>query len=727
MIAPFLALTAPLALSLPFQELAGPRPPQPADPGVPPAPAAVSFTWGDFDADGVEDALTIDAAGGVSLMRSLGDGTLEDVTVAAGLDQVTKARFALWHDYDQDEAIDLFFGTSEGSAYLMQNQGGFFVDVTAASGIHALGGHRSAHWIDYNSDGRLDLHLVSAGANTLYRAIEGGSFEAIELPGLPERPAGAISTPVAGSSAAAAPVAAADRPRKADGDDRSAVVVGGPTVIVGDSGIANDPENVLACATSLADLGGGGCLAASSAATLGMLYPLSDKLFVAEATGNVGVGTAAPASRLHVTGGADAGLASNGYLQLGDTSAGNIVLDDNEIMARTNGSPETLYVNADGGDVIFAGFGAAGNVGVGVTTPSARLHVDQGVDAGLIGNGYLQIGDPSSSNIVFDQEEFQARNNGAASTLSVNYEGGNVTMAGSGATGNLGIGTQSPASRLHIAGGNDAGLTSNGHLQLGSTSGENLVLDENEVMARSGGAAQTLYLNFDGGDVILGPTSVSGDVGIGTSTPTDKLTVETVDGYGIVHRGSADGVEVATYVSSSGAWVGSRTDHPLNFFTNGGGAAASLQTNGHFRVQVLEIEGGADLVEGFDSTEELHPGTVVVIDPANPGGLVASAEAYDRKVAGIVSGANGVQPGIELGQKGELDGDVKVAMTGRVWVQASVENGAIQPGDRLTTAALAGHAMRATDAARWDGAVIGKAMSVLEEGTGLVLVLVNLQ
>ena len=86
-----------------------------------------------------------------------------------------------------------------------------------------------------------------------------------------------------------------------------------------------------------------------------------------------------------------------------------------------------------------------------------------------------------------------------------------------------------------------------------------------------------------------------------------------------------------------------------------------------------------------------------------------------------------MKPGICLGQDGVLDGDTPVAMTGRVYVKCSSENGAIRPGDLLTSAALAGHAMKATDGERSFGSVIGKAMSSLDEETGLVLVLVNLQ
>lgn len=138
--------------------------------------------------------------------------------------------------------------------------------------------------------------------------------------------------------------------------------------------------------------------------------------------------------------------------------------------------------------------------------------------------------------------------------------------------------------------------------------------------------------------------------------------------------------------------------------------------------------GGADIVEGFATgAGAIEPGTVVVIDERHPGALCVSTDAYDHRVAGIVSGAGGISPGLRLGQEGVLDGETPVAMSGRVYVRCSAENGPVRPGDLLTTAATAGHAMRASDASRSHGAVLGKSMTALESGTGLVLVLVNLQ
>ena len=74
------------------------------------------------------------------------------------------------------------------------------------------------------------------------------------------------------------------------------------------------------------------------------------------------------------------------------------------------------------------------------------------------------------------------------------------------------------------------------------------------------------------------------------------------------------------------------------------------------------------------------------------------------------------------------DGDWPVALAGRVWCWCDASFGAIHPGDLLTTSATAGHAMRAAnerDIPR--GCVIGKAMTSLDEGIGLVLVLVQPQ
>jgi hypothetical protein len=97
-------------------------------------------------------------------------------------------------------------------------------------------------------------------------------------------------------------------------------------------------------------------------------------------------------------------------------------------------------------------------------------------------------------------------------------------------------------------------------------------------------------------------------------------------------------------------------------------------------------------------------------------------------VAGIISGAGDVKQGMMMGQTGTLaDGQHPVALTGRVYVWADATRGAIKPGDLLTTSATPGHAMKVSHSARAQGAILGKAMTALKSGKGLVLVLVTLQ
>src|SRR5206468_1234262 len=140
---------------------------------------------------------------------------------------------------------------------------------------------------------------------------------------------------------------------------------------------------------------------------------------------------------------------------------------------------------------------------------------------------------------------------------------------------------------------------------------------------------------------------------------------------------------------------------------------------------------GSDLSEQFDiaaKESKPEPGMVLCIDPKHPGKLRVSDRAFDRTVAGVISGAGGVEPGMMMGHAGTLaDGKHPVALTGRVYVQTDADTAPIEPGDLLTTSATPGHAMKVTDPAKAQGAILGKAMTALGKGKGLVLVLVTLQ
>ena len=142
----------------------------------------------------------------------------------------------------------------------------------------------------------------------------------------------------------------------------------------------------------------------------------------------------------------------------------------------------------------------------------------------------------------------------------------------------------------------------------------------------------------------------------------------------------------------------------------------------------MEIEKNAIKVDNSYDYQTNVTGIYAIGDVNTyPGKLKLSAAAYDTRVAGIVSGANGIEPGISLTQEGVLEAGQNVALSGRVYALADASDGPIKPGDLLTTSSIPGHCMKVGDHTRSQGAVIGKAMSSLPEGKGMVLVLVSLQ
>jgi hypothetical protein len=237
----------------------------------------------------------------------------------------------------------------------------------------------------------------------------------------------------------------------------------------------------------------------------------------------------------------------------------------------------------------------------------------------------------------------------------------------------------------------------------------------------SSGGDNSWNVYDDGANMTLTP---SGRLGVNTYTPSQALEVNgefmMVDGLG----------GVKCYIGDDG----SGNDVQIGSLTSGVTAVACYNAADnvymHLYCSSITIKGGADLAEPFkitDGNDNVPQGAVVVIDEENPGHLKMSDQSYDTHVAGVVSGANGINPGIQMQQDGLLDGGKNVALTGRVYVQADTSNGAIKPGDLLTTSTTRGHAMKVTDHAKAAGAILGKAMTGLSVGQGMVLVLVTLQ
>ncbi len=290
--------------------------------------------------------------------------------------------------------------------------------------------------------------------------------------------------------------------------------------------------------------------------------------------------------------------------------------------------------------------------------------------------------------------------------------------------GNVGIGTLYPAGKLHVAGGGLA-VTGASSPFVGAGSGVFMegYPDFGTFFAYDYTANRPLALCIN---------SPGGNVGIGTLSPQSTLDIASpqdalrMSGYQpfltFVDNSSSN---ARGRIQSIGGEIFLEAENFIN--SSKPNAYAKLNNDGNFSVGSLTIRGGADLAEPFPMDESIEEGSVVIIDEDQAGHLKQSSRAYDRQVAGIVSGANGISPGISLKQEGVLDQGRNGALTGRVYVKADATYGAIKPGDLLTTSDFPGHAMKVLDHTKAQGAILGKAMTSLVTGQGTVLVLVTLQ
>ena len=153
---------------------------------------------------------------------------------------------------------------------------------------------------------------------------------------------------------------------------------------------------------------------------------------------------------------------------------------------------------------------------------------------------------------------------------------------------------------------------------------------------------------------------------------------------------------------------------------------------GHNTVEIDAVNGdimlgNADCAEDFDAAQDepIEPGTVVVINDERS--IRPCDKAYDKRVAGVVSGAGDYKPGLVLDRRKSDRTRVSVALMGKVFCKVDARFGAIQVGDLLTPSFTVGHAMKADDPVKAFGAVIGKALRPCREGAGLIPILVALQ
>jgi len=353
----------------------------------------------------------------------------------------------------------------------------------------------------------------------------------------------------------------------------------------------------------------------------------------------------------------------------------------------------------------------AGNVGIGTPYPTAKLYVvDSPAPAGAttlaIDN---TVGNPD------DASRLSFRHDGSEQAyiethLRLGWPTDLVFATGSArdtgltekmritSDGNVGIGTSAVESSAALT--VESNIACRGTVRCTGADADVTVVNPANPSASVG-------LNWYGNvaRIRVGGTGPGSQTGLDIQGPGNETLLRIVDNAGGI--GSKVGIGVAD------------PQYPLH--VNGDVRAYHVLAN---LVTIM----GADVAEKFPVRDKVKPGMVVAIDADNPGELCLARGAYNRCVAGIVSGAGGLAAGAVLGHLPGAEDAPAIALTGRVWCYCDADTGGpIAPGDLLTTSDTPGHAMKVTDYARGQGAIIGKAMSKLASGKGLVLVLVSLQ
>lgn len=269
-------------------------------------------------------------------------------------------------------------------------------------------------------------------------------------------------------------------------------------------------------------------------------------------SGNVGLGTDSPGSHLHIAGADDQFIIVQRTTS-GAGMAGIDLLRANEFAATdwrivNDGGVLKFYDATDnftGGGDLNVVMTQGGNVGIGTASPQAPLHIIGSELVNETGDGYLQLGSRTGTHLRFDNNEILARYGDLPSTLFLQYWSGNLSLCFDD-DGRVGIGNTSPQAKVHITDGGDASYSNGGELVLGSTSGANLAMDGNEILARNNGGEAPLFLQISGGDILMTPNEL-GQVGIGVTSSANMPS----DDYLLAVDGKIISEEVRVEVSGS--------------------------------------------------------------------------------------------------------------------------------------------------------------------------------
>ncbi|MFZ0548323.1 MAG: hypothetical protein WAM60_22945 [Candidatus Promineifilaceae bacterium] len=185
------------------------------------------------------------------------------------------------------------------------------------------------------------------------------------------------------------------------------------------------------------------------------------------------------------------------------------------------------------------------------------------------------------------------------------------------------------------------------------------------------------------------------------------------------HHGGVVGVN-----TGGGIAVYATSDEGVGIHAKGGKLAGFFDGDVEVTGDIRLIN--ADCAEDFNvSGTDVEPGTVMVL--SDEGTVCQSERAYDKRVAGVVSGAGGYKPGIVLDKQQTQNNRQPIALMGKVYCKVDAQYGAVEMGDLLTTSPTPGFAMAAKDPFKAFGAVIGKALRPLNEGQAMIPILVALQ
>lgn len=336
-------------------------------------------------------------------------------------------------------------------------------------------------------------------------------------------------------------------------------------------------------------------------------------------------------------------------------------------------------------------------------------------------------------------------------------------------TGNVGIGTAMPPTKLWVVDNSaEIGvqrLSHSGHAAFVSYPVATSATTPLWEAGLFGGQADYWIWNWDG-TVLKTPFVIktSGNVGIGTTNPIGLLHLRVSSGdviQRLSNAGNGNGELDLRYkfessqhrmgmTDTSGNWLfytqyANPTTSAIGYFPGSVGIGTTAPSTKLHVVGDVTLAGTGnitasgtvtagnivakyqDIAEWVPSLKAMPAGTVVVLDTVQLHHVMASSQAYDTRVAGVIS----ERPGLILGEGGE--GKLMVATTGRVRVKVDATRAPIRAGDILVTSDREGIAMRSEPIEiggakiHRPGTIIGKALEPLDKGIGEILVLLSLQ